>query len=208
MSRIEQLISEIEEYIDSCKPKAFSSTDIIVNKEEIEELLMELRMRIPDEIKKYQKIISNQDAILSDARTQADSMLNVARTQADSMLENAKAQTDDLINEHEIMQMAYAQADEVVEQAQADAQMIIDNAYAEAESVRGAAVRYTDDMLGTLQKIISHAIEESQSRYNSYVAALQSSFDIVSSNREELSGASVTEAAGEAMEAPAEGPIG
>ena len=115
MSRIEQLISEIEEYIDGCKPKAFSNTDIIVNKEEIEELLMELRMRIPDEIKKYQKIISNQDAILSDARTQADSMLAEARTQADSMLESARAQTDDLVNEHEIMQRAYAQADAVVE---------------------------------------------------------------------------------------------
>ena len=33
MSRIEQLISEIEEYIDSCKPKAFSNSDIIVNKD-------------------------------------------------------------------------------------------------------------------------------------------------------------------------------
>ena len=58
MSRIEQLISEIEEYIDSCKFQALSNSKIIVNKEEMEELLVELRMRIPDEIKKYQKIIS------------------------------------------------------------------------------------------------------------------------------------------------------
>ena len=34
-------------------------------KKELEELLVELRLRIPDEIKKYQKIISNQEAILS-----------------------------------------------------------------------------------------------------------------------------------------------
>ena len=50
MSRIEQLISEIEEYIDSCKFQALSNSKIIVNKEEMEELLVELRMRIPDEI--------------------------------------------------------------------------------------------------------------------------------------------------------------
>ena len=53
MSRIEQLISEIEEYIDSCKSQALSKSKIIVNKEEMEELLVELRMRIPDEITKY-----------------------------------------------------------------------------------------------------------------------------------------------------------
>ena len=35
MSRIEQLISEIEEYIDSCKFQALSNSKIIVNKEEM-----------------------------------------------------------------------------------------------------------------------------------------------------------------------------
>ena len=36
-SRIEQLIDEIEEYIDSCKYQTFSSSKILVNKDEIEE---------------------------------------------------------------------------------------------------------------------------------------------------------------------------
>ena len=40
MSRIEQLIGEIEEYIDSCKFQPLSSTKILVNKEELEELLV------------------------------------------------------------------------------------------------------------------------------------------------------------------------
>ena len=78
-----------------------------MNKEELEELLVELRLRIPDEIKQYQKIISNQDAIL-----------NEARTQADAMLQEANAQTNELVNEHEIMQRAYANANEVIEQAE------------------------------------------------------------------------------------------
>ena len=43
MSRIEQLINEIEEYIDSCKFQPLSTTKIIVNKEELDELLVELR---------------------------------------------------------------------------------------------------------------------------------------------------------------------
>ena len=67
-SRIEQIIEEIEEYIDGCKPQTFSSSKIIVNREEMEELLNELRIKTPEEIKRYQKIISNKEAILADAQ--------------------------------------------------------------------------------------------------------------------------------------------
>ena len=79
------MISEIEEYIDSCKFQALSNSKIIVNKEELEELLVELRLRIPDEIKKYQKIISQQETILNEAQFQADAMMEDAKRQADSM---------------------------------------------------------------------------------------------------------------------------
>ena len=74
-SRIEQIIEEIEEYVDSCKYQPLSTTKIVVNKEEIEELLRELRLKTPDEIKRYQKIISNKDAILEDAQTKADALI-------------------------------------------------------------------------------------------------------------------------------------
>ena len=74
-SRIEQIIEEIEEYVDSCKFQPLSSTKIVVNKEELEELLRELRMKTPDEIKRYQKIISNKDAILMGALQYTDEML-------------------------------------------------------------------------------------------------------------------------------------
>ena len=57
-SRIEQIIEEIEEYIDSCKFQPLSTSKIIVNKDQMDELLRELRMKTPDEIKRYQKIIA------------------------------------------------------------------------------------------------------------------------------------------------------
>ena len=50
-SRIEQIIDEIEEYIDNCKFQPLSTTKIIVNKDQIDELLRELRMKTPEEIK-------------------------------------------------------------------------------------------------------------------------------------------------------------
>ena len=51
-SKMEQIIEEIEEYIDGCKFQPLSSTKIIVNKEELEELIGELRENTPEEIKK------------------------------------------------------------------------------------------------------------------------------------------------------------
>lgn len=50
-SRIEQIIEEIEEFVESCKYQPLSTTKIVVNKEELEELLRELRLKTPDEIK-------------------------------------------------------------------------------------------------------------------------------------------------------------
>ena len=56
----------------------------------------------------------------------------------------------------------------------------------EADSIRLGAIRYTDDMLRSLQTIIGHALDGSRSRYDALQADLQSSLDIVSSNRKEL----------------------
>lgn len=128
-SRIEQLIDEIEAYIDGCKYQPLSNTKIIVNKEEIDELLRELRMKTPDEIKRYQKIISNKEAILNDARAKAEALIN-----------EATIHTNELISEHEIYQQAYAQATTVVKQASQQAQEILDNATIEANNMRAAAI--------------------------------------------------------------------
>ena len=86
-SRMEQIIEEIEEYIDNCKYQPLSSTKIVVNKDELEELLTELKMKTPEEIKRYQKIISNKEAILADA--QANEVVMIATKQAQEILDKA-----------------------------------------------------------------------------------------------------------------------
>lgn len=174
-SRIEQLIDEIEEYIENCKPKFMSNTDIIVNKEEIDELLRELRMKTPDEIKRYQKIISNKEAILQDAREKAEALIN-----------EATVHTNELINEHEIMQQAYAQANEVVTMATAQAQEILDNATMEANAMRTAAMQYMDDMLAHLENVITASTQSATSNYESLIGSLSQYRDIIQSNRQEL----------------------
>lgn len=176
MSRIEQLIGEIEEYIDSCKYQPLSNTKILVNKEEMEELLVELRLRVPDEIKKYQKIISQQEAIIADAKNQADSMIT-----------DAKLQTEEMVSDNEIMQQAYAKANELMQQAQAQAESIVNSAMTDADNIRSNAIQYTDEMLASLETIIGHSIDDAQTRYDGLLSSLKSSQEIVLSNRAELS---------------------
>ena len=174
-SRIEQIIDEMEEYIEGCKPKFMSSTEIIVNKDEIDEFLRELRMKTPDEIKRYQKIISNKEAILNDAKAKAEALIN-----------EATVHTNELINEHEIMQQAYAQANEVVTMASKQAQEILDNATIEANNVKSAAMQYMDDMLAHLENIISASTQQASANYSTLIGNLNQYRDIIQSNRNEL----------------------
>ena len=174
-SKIEQLIDEIEEFIDGCKYKALSNTQIIVDKEQIDELLRELRLKTPEEIKRYQKIISNKEAILADAREKAAALIN-----------EATVQTNELINEHEIMQQAYAQANEVVTSATYQAQQILDTATMEANSVRSAATQYMDDILNYLENLIVNASHNAVSNYENLLSGLNQYKDVIQSNRAEL----------------------
>ena len=201
-SKIEQIITEIEDYIASCKPQPFSNSRIVVNKEEIEELLVELRMRIPEEVKQYQKIISNQDAILAEAHAEADKTMKEAHSQVDTMIAQAEEQTNEMVNEHEIMQRAYEQANQVIEQANSQAQQIVDNAVNEANSIRQSSIKYTDDMLASLQTIVRHTLDDAQGRFDSFRSSMQSSYEIVSANRQELSGSIVVQQEEPAEEEP------
>jgi F0F1-type ATP synthase membrane subunit b/b' len=146
-----------------------------VNKEEIDELLRELRMKTPDEIKRYQKIISNREAILNEARAKAEALIN-----------EATVQTNELINEHEIMQQAYAQANRVVTMATQQAQEILDNATIDANNVRMSAMQYMDDMLAHIENIITSSSQTASAQYDNLINSLNHYQDIIQSNRSEL----------------------
>ena len=174
-SKMEQIIDEIEEYIRSCKNSPLSNSKIIVNKDEIEELIAELRSKTPEEIKRYQKIISNKEAILADAQAKAD-----------QIIAQAQVQTTELVSEHQIMQQAYAQANEVVMIATKQAQEILDNATREANQIRMGAVEYTDAQLKAIEDILTGSIEESKTHYGNLLSSLQEYLGVVSTNRAQL----------------------
>ena len=176
-SRMEQLIDEMEQYIASCKPQAFSKENIIVDRYHMEELLDELKRRTQEELKRYQKIMAQKDAILDDARSKAEALVN-----------KATVQTNELVSEHEIMQQAHARAQEVETLARQKAQELVDAAAAEANAMRIAAVQYTDELLANIENLMAHAIQTTSGQYENMLTSLNQYRDVVVNNRRELRG--------------------
>lgn len=174
-SRIEQLIEDIYEFVESCRMQPLSSTKVIVPKDELYDLLDELRLRTPDEIKRYQKIIVNRDAIIADAEEKAA-----------IILAEAGEKVHVLLNEHEIMQQAYYQANELVNNAALEADKLISDANDDANQIRQGALNYTNEMLSDVENIIVNAYESSKSKYEGLLSALKGNLDIVVNNKMEL----------------------
>ena len=174
-SKIEQMIDQIEDFIDSCRYQTFSKTNIIVDKDEMDALLEELRAKTPDEIRHYQRIIANRDAILDDAKRKAEEMIN-----------EATAHTNELVNEHEIMQQAYAQANEIVRMATQQAQDILDKAVSESDAQREAFRQYMEGMLADLEKSTISARNNMTSIFSNFHDEMSDYIDTFRQNRAEL----------------------
>ncbi|MCD8120172.1 MAG: vacuolar family H+-ATPase subunit H [Lachnospiraceae bacterium] len=175
VNKIEQCINELEEYIENCKFVPMSSSRIMVNKDEIDELISNLRANVPEEIKKYKKIINNKDTII-----------NSANEKANDMIREATAHINELVSEHEIMQQAYARASEVVESANQQAGEILDQATVEANQIKTAAVTYTDERLSEVQGVLTLGMQQFGDKYENMMNHLQEVLQVVVNNRNEL----------------------
>ena len=198
-SDIEQVIEEMENFIEEKgKPTPFSSNKITLNKDELQGYLEELRATTPDEIRRYQKIINNRDAIIADARRKAE-----------QIIEQAQVKTDELVSEHQIMQQAYAQANQVVMIATKNAQEMLDKATMEANDIKTGAITYTDDLLSSVQSVLSNSLDVARLRNQNFIDKLQDILNQVIENRNELApGPEVeTEAPASAQPAIEEEPV-
>lgn len=157
-SQIFQIIDEIEDYISNCKGKFMSSTEIIVNRDTMEEYLRELRRKAPDEINQCRKIIKNQEAIIGDAKTKAQ-----------NLLDQTIAHTDELLSQNEIMKRAYEQADEIVRMANEQAQAIVDTATLEANDVKAGASAYMEDVMVYLENIFDSSTKAVTDDYRALI---------------------------------------
>ncbi|MEE3468219.1 MAG: hypothetical protein VZQ83_07250 [Eubacterium sp.] len=174
-SKIEQTIEDIYKYLDTCKPSKFYANKVSVDKDELMDLLEELRLSAPDEIRRYQKVITNRDDILNDAQKRAETMLS-----------QAQAKTNQLLDESEIMQAAYTRAEEIMRQANEEATMLLEQAQKESDELRRGALAYTNDLLADAKLHIQQALKDSDAVHQRYQEALKQSATIIEGNQNEL----------------------
>lgn len=174
-NRIEQLIEEMYEYIEGCKPKGFSATQVVVMKEEIYDILDEMKLKIPDEIKHCAKVVANKNQIIANAEERAE-----------KIIADAKRQAEMLVQESEIMRQAYLQANEMVSRATQQADSIFQQASNDAETISMGALRYTNDMLTQVEHVIALTYKEAKEKTDALLATLDENLRIVQENRREL----------------------
>ena len=165
-SRIEQEIDDIFEFVESCRMQRLSSTKVVVPKDELYDLLDDLRR---------EKILRQREEILDNAEQKAAAILS-----------DAQEQYKALVEEHAIMQEAYQQAEITVREANEQAEQIVANARAQATEIGNGAIYYTRDLLEMSEKTLAAALETTSSNARALESALQGYLDVISQNKAEL----------------------
>ncbi|MGN0394958.1 MAG: hypothetical protein ACI4EF_06315 [Coprococcus sp.] len=172
---IEEMISEIEIFIDNCKYQPLSSSKIIVPKEDLDQMLNELKLKLPNEIERCKKIMRNKEAILADARTRADSIIT-----------ESVAEANRLVDQSQIVELANIRANEILEMARSQAEQIVAEANAEANEVRIGSMYYTKDKLNEIGSYLTATLEAEKANYENLIKSLESNTEIVASNMAEI----------------------
>lgn len=130
------LLENIEDIIEDAS-KIPLSNKVMVDKEEILEILSEIRMSLPDEISRASWVAKEHDRIL-----------NEAQNEAEELIEKVKDNQRLLIEENEITRQAKEYADKILREAEKM-----------ANDMKRAAYEYSDDILSSLQEKVREVDE-------------------------------------------------
>ena len=123
-----QLIDRLEELFNESKSIPLTR-NVMVDEDRMLDIIDQMRIAIPDEVKKAQQLLGQRDRVLAQAQEEANRTLELARQKADQMV------TKDMV-----AQEAARRADQIVAQARN-----------EAENIRGDADDYAMNSLTQLQ---------------------------------------------------------
>lgn len=171
-SKIEQTIAQLEELSANAKFFLLSNTKIVVDKAELDDIIAELRERVPEDIKKYQALLNDKDKMMADAQKQAQSIIDTAATQS--------AQ---IINNHEITHRAQSEGNEYVNNARNEAQQIIDEALAAAADYKMQVDVYLDDMMASIQQMLQDSMENTNKNITAFMEGLNGTYAQIVENR-------------------------
>lgn len=125
------LLEKIEDIIEDAS-KFPLSNKVMIDKEEILEVINEIRLKLPDEINRASWVAKERQRIL-----------NEAQSEADELIEKVKDQQKYLIEDSEITKQAQKYADQLIQEAER-----------KANDMKIGAYNYSDEILSKLQEKI------------------------------------------------------
>jgi cell division septum initiation protein DivIVA len=123
-----QLIDRLEELFNNSRPIPLTHS-VIVDEDKFLDIIDQMRITVPEEVKKAQQVFSQKDRVMAQAQEEANRTLQLAREKADNLIEK----------------------EGLVQDAQRRAGQIIDQARVEAENIKIDADQYALDALMGLQ---------------------------------------------------------
>ena len=123
-----QLIDKLEQLVNSGTRLPLSSRTVI-DEQEFLDIIDQLRIMVPDEIKQARRVSSERDRVMNDAEAAAEKIIGEAEERVRQMLEDS----------------------EITRLAELTARQIVGEAEANAEQVRRGADEYAMDVLAGLE---------------------------------------------------------
>jgi len=107
-----QMIDRLEELLNESRPLPFTH-NVIVDEDRMLDLIDQMRVSIPEEVKKAQQLLAQRDRLLAQAQEEANRTIAIAREKSDQLIER-----------DQVVQTAYTQAEQIKLQAENSALVI------------------------------------------------------------------------------------
>ena len=130
------ILETLEDLVEKSVNVPFSGK-CLVDKEEILEIVKEVRLKLPDDIKQAKWVKEERQRILMEAQKEAN-----------NTIKDAEGKIAALVDEHEITKKAYEQANE-----------IISNAQKNAREIRLGTRDYADSVLNKVEEILKDTLD-------------------------------------------------
>ena len=130
------LIENLEELIEGSSKVPFSSK-VMVDKEELNGILEEIKLKLPDELKQAKRIKDERLTILNDAKEEAD-----------KILKDAELKIVEIVDENAITRQAIEQKEEIIE-----------NANRISKEISTGTKEYADNLLEKIEDLLSQTLE-------------------------------------------------
>jgi F0F1-type ATP synthase membrane subunit b/b' len=102
------LVDRLEELFNESRSIPFTHS-VVVDEDRMLDIIDQMRVSIPDEIKKAQQLLAQRDRLLAQAQEEANRTLALAREKSDQLVER-----------DQITQAAQARSDQIIEQSRVE----------------------------------------------------------------------------------------